>query len=278
MLLKFIILLSLTNIYLAEASRILAVIPTASYSHQIFFRPLWKELAKRGHEVVLVTTDPMRDPNITNLREIDISNVYDYQKTVTIQDIIKVNKLSSIRVTQSIGLLMTQLFLSHPEVKQLFKNPNEHFDLLMLETVLLGVKAFKHRFAETPLIYMSSLDVHPDVHEMVGNPNHMIQYPYYFLPFGEGMDFVGRLLTNAIVRISRAYMYYIITPRIDAVIRDVLEVDYPSVREEVQVDMVFANSNPLFNSVRPFSPATISLAGGLHEAPKSELPKVLIFN
>lgn len=41
-----------------ESARILAVYPTPSISHQVVFRPLMQELAKRGHDVVVITADP----------------------------------------------------------------------------------------------------------------------------------------------------------------------------------------------------------------------------
>ncbi|KAI5633114.1 UDP-glucoronosyl and UDP-glucosyl transferase domain-containing protein [Phthorimaea operculella] len=42
----------------SNGARILVYIPTPSISHQEPFRPLTQELAKRGHEVTVITTDP----------------------------------------------------------------------------------------------------------------------------------------------------------------------------------------------------------------------------
>ncbi|XP_052741051.1 UDP-glucosyltransferase 2-like [Bicyclus anynana] len=57
-----------------EPARILAVFPVASISHQVVFRPLINELAKRGHEVVVITPDPAfsKGKSPQNLTEIDI--------------------------------------------------------------------------------------------------------------------------------------------------------------------------------------------------------------
>lgn len=41
-----------------EAARILAIFPAPSISHQVVFRPLTQALAKRGHEIVVITPDP----------------------------------------------------------------------------------------------------------------------------------------------------------------------------------------------------------------------------
>lgn len=60
-----------------EAARILAVFPTPSISHQVVFRPLTQELARRGHEVVVVTTDPAfpKGQAPLNLTEIDVHDL-----------------------------------------------------------------------------------------------------------------------------------------------------------------------------------------------------------
>jgi len=60
-----------------EAARILAIIPTPSYSHQVSYQSLWTALSRRRHKLVVLTTDPVNDPNITNLAEIDF--YYNYR-------------------------------------------------------------------------------------------------------------------------------------------------------------------------------------------------------
>ena len=59
----------------SQGARILAVIPTHSYSHQQNYRPILVELANRGHEVVVVTTHPLNDPTIKNYKEISVENL-----------------------------------------------------------------------------------------------------------------------------------------------------------------------------------------------------------
>ena len=57
-----------------NGARILAATHIPSYSHQIAFRPLWRKLVERGHVLVLITTDSMRDMKATNYREITLKN------------------------------------------------------------------------------------------------------------------------------------------------------------------------------------------------------------
>lgn len=60
-----------------ESANILGVIPTPSYSHHVSFQPVWRELSVRGHNVTIITANPMNDHELTNLTEIDISNIYE---------------------------------------------------------------------------------------------------------------------------------------------------------------------------------------------------------
>lgn len=49
-----------------------------SISHQVIFQPIWKELSLRGHKVTVITPNPLKDPTLTNLTEIDISYMYEH--------------------------------------------------------------------------------------------------------------------------------------------------------------------------------------------------------
>lgn len=60
-----------------ESARVLSVIPIPSYSHQVVFQPLWRELSLRGHQVTTLTTHPINDPSLINLTEIDLGFSYD---------------------------------------------------------------------------------------------------------------------------------------------------------------------------------------------------------
>ncbi|KAJ8708784.1 hypothetical protein PYW08_010166 [Mythimna loreyi] len=57
--LRLLVFSFLLQIFSSDAARILAVYPVPSISHQVTFRPITMELVKRGHEVVVITADPM---------------------------------------------------------------------------------------------------------------------------------------------------------------------------------------------------------------------------
>lgn len=120
--------------------RILGVFPCPSISHQVVFRGLAMELNKRGHELVVVTTDPVNDRNLVNYTEIDVSFVYDIWGSGL--DLFAsrgktrwIDFLPGTDMNEKYGNVPDRI-LSHPEVKKLYApNSNETFDLLMVETL-----------------------------------------------------------------------------------------------------------------------------------------------
>lgn len=60
----------------SQCANILFVTIFPNPSRQALFQPIWKELSLRGHNVVVITPNPLRDEKLTNLTEIDISKIY----------------------------------------------------------------------------------------------------------------------------------------------------------------------------------------------------------
>lgn len=147
------ILIFMVNKY--ETGRILAIIPTPSHSHQIAYHSLWATLSKRGHEVVVLTSDPIADPSLTNLTEIDISNAYANMKALNFYDY----RLRSIKWTEiqknyiwNVSEGIMERIMTNPQVKDLYAPNGKGFDLVMAEILFgTGFCMFAHRF-NAPLI------------------------------------------------------------------------------------------------------------------------------
>lgn len=121
----------------SESARILATIFTPSYSHQVTFRPLWRELAKRGHEIVLLTTDPMQEPDLKNVQEIDLKGSYEVMEQYGASELLSNSKGRSSKELVDMYIMALSKTadwqLSQPAVKELISNQSEHFDLIMVE-------------------------------------------------------------------------------------------------------------------------------------------------
>lgn len=133
---------------LANCANILGYFPTCSISHQVIFQPIWKELSLRGHRVTVITPNPLKDPSLTNLTEIDVS--YMYEK---IPKIVKkmMAKMDENIYSQMIGhfevmRMFEEEILGSKGVLELLGNKNLQFDLVMMEMISNIGLGFGHKY------------------------------------------------------------------------------------------------------------------------------------
>ncbi|KAJ8981271.1 hypothetical protein NQ317_004007 [Molorchus minor] len=197
----------------SENARILATVFSPAYSHQTAFRPLWKELLKRGHEITLLTTDPMNETNLPGIREIDLSKSYDVMEQFGASDIVANGQSSGKSVKELFDAYIKALSetakwqLGHPEVKALIQNKSEYFDLIMTEVMFPAHLGFVDRF-RVPFIGITSLDSPPRIHDAIGNFIHPVVYPDYILPFSKNLTFPQRLISTIVSWFLSIYEYY----------------------------------------------------------------------
>lgn len=127
--------LTIVNVYFAKSAKILGIVAMPSYSHQVVFRPLWRELSLRGHQVTVLTTDPMKDPALKNLTEVDLHYSYDIVQQHDAVNYVANHKYEIWKIinkTEMSEAIVTYQ-MSHPEVARLIHDENEHFDLVLVE-------------------------------------------------------------------------------------------------------------------------------------------------
>ncbi|XP_011059492.1 PREDICTED: LOW QUALITY PROTEIN: UDP-glucuronosyltransferase 2B19-like [Acromyrmex echinatior] len=156
-----------------ETARILAIIAIPSYSHHIPFRPLWTTLSRRGHEVVVLTTDPINDSSLTNLTEINFKSHYNL--------ISKLNFIKNMRTHTWLSTVSEQLWplsneiteniYKHPEVRKMYEQDSDtKFDVVIVETIKSpGLYALAYRF-NAPLIGISTLGLCSGNYYLLGAP------------------------------------------------------------------------------------------------------------
>lgn len=259
-----------------ESARILGVVPSASYSHQIVFRPIWKELAERGHEVVVITTDPEGGGH-PRLKEINVNFVYDDWREFirTVEE--NLNPFFLVKYVKRFTMEICRKELAHPEVAKLLGNETEHFDLVMAELFYPLMFGLGHRF-NCPVIGLSSLDIPNAFYSVWGNPVHPVAYPDVFIAQrGGAMNFKMRLE-------SVLYELFLITSH--AMDREWRRLERRFIEEHfgledkviedlmrMYVSMVFINVPPTL-SMRPIGPNVVNIGGNLHINPPKNLTKV----
>lgn len=262
---------------LSESAKILGVFPTASISHQVVFRPLMLELAKR-HEVTMITTDPAypKGQSPRNFTEIDVHDIsYDHWNNY-----LKVNRYEKgpIEYTELLCELLLRLVekqIKSPEVQKLIKD-NKKFDLIFVESYLRPALIFSHIF-NAPVIEFSSLSAFVSAFDMIGAATHPLLYP----------NPVQRRIYNLTLweKIKKLYIHYS-TERIfsqyvqteNNLMKTMFGPDTPDLNDlRRKVQVLFLNVHPIWDFNRPVPPNVVYL-GGLHQNPQRELPEVTLVN
>ncbi|XP_066260199.1 uncharacterized protein [Euwallacea similis] len=253
---------------------ILVIIPTASFSHQVTLRPLWKQLAARGHNVTLVTTDPMNEEHLENIQQINISYGYEYMKKYEVMDIVMNDSKSlydsAVAIRKVFRDTQIKLFES-PEGLNLAHNKENHFDLLFVEAQVPDMMIYSWVF-DIPFIGICSLDCALQYHETAGNHIHPVTNPdqNFVLKDIYSLSFRERLLSSVHLGLYQFLVKCLMFPKQHAIWREYFGEDVPSVDEiQSRMSMLFVATNPVFHLVRALMPNTVTIGSGMQlSAPK----------
>ncbi|KAH9634399.1 hypothetical protein HF086_000225 [Spodoptera exigua] len=245
----------------SESARILAVFPIASISHQVVFRPITQELAKRGHEVTVITPDPAFPKGQTpqNLTEIDVHDItYDIwkEKFMTAPKGNKNDLYQHIQIYLDSILLMFDAQLKDENVRNVIEDKNKQFDLVLLEAAVRPGLIFSHIY-NAPVIMISSYGASFDNFEIVGAPIHPLLYPIG----------IRQRLNNLSIweKITELYLHYKSDEMASSnyalendFLRKRFGPDIPKIEElNNNVHMIFLNIHPIFEGIRPVPPADL---------------------
>lgn len=150
---SFLILVTLAVAFILPCSayRILGVFPLNGKSHNIMFEALVKGLAKRGHQVDVITHFPAKNPpnNLRTIVNLD-GTLKSLINNVTIQYATRAEKDSVKFIAEKYGNELCDL-MGLPVMQEFIKNPprDTPYDLLITEVYYL---LYFHNF-----IYLSTL-------------------------------------------------------------------------------------------------------------------------
>ncbi|KAJ8948053.1 hypothetical protein NQ314_008479 [Rhamnusium bicolor] len=254
-------------------ANILGIIPTPSYSHQIAYTNLWRELSLRGHKVTIITTDPINDPTLTNLTEISVHGVYKY-----FAEIVSTNLLTSLSIWDSYDIwikLMVHISedeLSYAPVQDLIHN-RTNFDVVFVEFAFPEFLGFAEIY-KCPKILISSFQANAYYHQALGNPTHPLLHPDFMTPFHGVLNFKERVTAT----LFSWYLSYLfpckLIPEKEKLLRKYFDVEVTLEEILYDVDMMFLNENPVIQSARAVGPTTINIGGFRKPTSSKSLPKV----
>ncbi|XP_045480633.1 UDP-glycosyltransferase UGT5-like [Harmonia axyridis] len=268
-------LLLLTCANVALSAKILGVFMTPSYSHQVVYQPIWRELSLRGHQVTVITPNPLHDNKLTNLTEIDVSASYKIFRDENEKGMLEGKSLlGEMKRFSKIFEMLSHYQLGHPEVQALIKNKNQTFDLLLVEYLYPSMYALKDVY-NCPMIGITSLGITPFGNEIIGNPKNPAIEPDITMEVSVSKTFKERFLSTVLDLTGRVLSRYVLMNKLDKHVAQYIDEDIRPMREIVQdFSLVIVNSNLAIRNSKPVVPNLIDIAG-IHIQKPKPLPKDL---
>ncbi|XP_072400621.1 UDP-glycosyltransferase UGT5-like isoform X7 [Diabrotica undecimpunctata] len=268
------ILLLLLACTFGDSAKILGFFPLPSISHQMIFQPIWKELSLRGHDITVITTDPLRDSNLTNVTEIDTS--YIYGKLAEMGWPHKASSANNIfnRVAFLCDITSGIAELQFGEVLDLL-NKGEKFDFVLVQISynLNLALAVANSFGNPPVVGISSLGLFLHSHDALGNPTHPIVSPDMMLNFAGELSFFDKVQSFLYNIWYRMFYYWYALPKADKIARKYFGEDMPYLGDlERNISLLLLNVNPIIHNVRPNVPNVIEI-NQMHIKERKPLPK-----
>ncbi|XP_065216418.1 UDP-glycosyltransferase UGT5-like [Planococcus citri] len=275
LLLSALLLLLPVNLNFCEGSRILALFPYPLKSHFIAFDALFVELAKRGHDVTVMTSFP-KNKNITNYHEIDSSHclhIPDILFDVGFASTEYKTAFHLINFLQVVPELHEPILACNP-IQDLLKT-KEKYDLLITEAFCSDALIPFAYILDLPLVLFSSLPILPWYSDRVGNIDNpsFIQFQFSDVLLEYHSTFYQRLYNVATYVMSRICHKFIWEPKTNELVRKYLGSGIPPVQEIAKnTSMILSFSHFSMNSPRPLVPSVVEV-GGIHIEDAAPLPK-----
>ncbi|XP_015605148.1 UDP-glucuronosyltransferase 2B31-like isoform X2 [Cephus cinctus] len=255
----------ISRIALCEASRILGIFPFHGKSHAIMTNALMKGLARRGHQVHIISHYPSLEPMenytiVVNLNgtikgivgQFSVAGVLDdkFQSNIAMT----LGTLAGNDVCELLGTDVMQNF-----IKSL---PNsEPYDLIITE--VFGAHCYMGfgHLLKLPVVGVATCLEFSWMAEMIGNPVQPALYPDAYSHLRAPLNFWGRLQNTLSVPRSK-YNFQKVTQVQTDLMRKYLSPDMPDIREvEKILSLLLVNTHHSQFEARPVVPALVEVAG-----------------
>lgn len=153
LLLHLIIMGCYTTSQIATGAKILCILPYPSYSHQKALVNVCKTLSLRGHQVTVITPNPLGDKKLINLTEIDISFLYDLIRERNFHEIFSSDRylITTIFEKDKLHISFSDAILTSKRVKELLENKDEYFHIVLVEAHNRVMFAFGEKY-KVPIV------------------------------------------------------------------------------------------------------------------------------
>lgn len=165
---------------------------------------------------------------------------------------------------RNLGSLVVPLVLENKEVQDLLKNPEEHFDLILIDTnMAMALYGFGAVF-KAPIIDVYSSSANRMVNLAVNNPENPAIVPNRNLGFTDQMTFPQRVKNFFMALLETVILRHVTLPKQQKLLKKYFPMlKETSLAEIIQnySSMAFINTHPAVSFPRTYVPNMIEIAG-----------------
>ena len=256
-----------------RASNILVLSPVGPRSHLYSLMPIAETLARRGHQVTLVTTHrpETKSPNIRKIVLDDLVQLveadwqsFERQHPLTLG----LNLLVEFRTLSVAGY---SSLMANEEFREIIDT--QTVDLVVVDTILNDITLPFIDHMKVPFIFYSPASSTPWTLAALGVDQEFASVPSAAADFNSQMAFFERLANVVMVQVFLFIRKHFLLSLVD----NLAKKDFPDVRpaHEIERDAVLCLVNIHLTTDWPRAlPPTIIPVGAMHVRPAKPLPKV----
>ncbi|CAD1470739.1 unnamed protein product, partial [Heterotrigona itama] len=257
--------------------RILGVFPFNGKSHFIMFEHLMKALARKGHQLDVISTFPLKKPYPNYNDMIVLPTEREFMNNITYDEVNTLFRDSVCHVVANLAGNLVCEHLKNPQIQELIQNPPKDppYDAIVMEVFGAHCFAILGDVLKVPVIGASSAVLYPWIYDFIGNPNNFAFAPSNILSYSQNMNFWERM-HNFLNIINAKWEFNRVSSEQTNIVRKYVSPDAPDVRQlEKKISMILVNSHISINGIKDMIPAYVEV-GGLHVQEEGvELPASL---
>ncbi|KRT83482.1 glucuronosyltransferase [Oryctes borbonicus] len=261
---------------LSYSAKILGIFHMPSYSHFVLGETLFKELAKRGHQVTVISSFPQKEPmgNYIDIPLKILPGILEERvKERNHFDIVNVPVYLVPFLLVQAGLNFTESVFQEPEVQSLLKS-DAKFDMVITEQFLNDAhKGFANHFNASSVI-LSTIGSSIWTNHLVGNPQPFAYCPGIFLNYPPHMTFLQRVKNTLMLTLENLYFHLYFFKKQDEILHKYIPNAANLDEIMYNTSLILFNSHVSSNTPLPRVPSMVDV-GGLHIKEVGRLPSDL---
>ncbi|KAK9731815.1 UDP-glucoronosyl and UDP-glucosyl transferase [Popillia japonica] len=273
-----ILLITLLLVNYVSPYRILGVFPHAGKSHFDVFEPMFLELAKKGHNITMISHFPQKKL-VPGYYDISLAGTTKILVNVLPFGIMGNSKLSRIFHVFDLAILTNHVCESglNSQPIQDFIRRNEKYDVVITEFFTTNCFVGLMHVTGGSLIGLTSGGMIPWISDFLGTPDHPSYIPSLFIGHSDKMNFIDKIENTLIYLVSKiGYIVWIDRPA-NAYARKYI---HPTVSElntyVFNASLLLTNVHHTLHGPRPHTSSVIEV-GGMHLKKVKKLPQVFGF-